>query len=155
MSDPISPTGSPGQAPLAAPPTFSLSPARFQSELDAANPIAPTGALPPPKLTLEIQASAQLELSPTATSGTQAQAAPKVMSVEDAAKAFQEYLKNLPSDLQFVPDASTGIVVFKVVNPITHEVLRQYPPEEMLKMVRSLREAMKPEASGILLDHHL
>ena len=77
------------------------------------------------------------------------------MSVEDAAKAFQEYLKNLPSDLQFVPDASTGIVVFKVVNPITHEVLRQYPPEEMLKMVRSLREAMKPESSGILLDHHL
>ena len=158
MSDPISPAGSQVQAPMMAMPTLMTVPVRTSAipgDQDEANPTFSVGAATGAKVTIEAQESVSLELSPSATSASQAPAGPKVMSIEDAAKAFQEYLKNLPSDLQFVPDASTGIVVFKVVNPITHEVLRQYPPEEMLKMVRSLREAMKPDPSGILLDHKL
>ena len=158
MSDPISPVGSQVQAPMMALPTLMTAPTRTSAtpgDQDGTSPSFSVAGAAGAKVTIEVQESVSLELSPSATPANQPQAGPKVMSVEDAAKAFQEYLKNLPSDLQFVPDASTGIVVFKVVNPITHEVLRQYPPEEMLKMVRSLREAMKPESSGILLDHHL
>jgi flagellar protein FlaG len=77
------------------------------------------------------------------------------LTVEEAAKAFQEFLKNLPSDLQFRPDQETGQIIFKVVNPLTREVIRQYPPEEMLEMARRLRSTGQNEGAGLLLDGQL
>jgi flagellar protein FlaG len=107
--------------------------------------------LAPEAVSVGLSEAARQELEKfQAKTGPQAGSAP--MSVEDAAKAFQEYLKNLPSDLQFQPDKESGYVIFKVVNPLTHEVIRQYPPEEMVKMARYLKAAANQGKSGILLD---
>ena len=68
---------------------------------------------------------------------------------------MREYLKNLPSDLRFQPDKESGYVIFKVVNPVTQEVIRQYPPEDVVAMARRLNAALaadKKQGSGILLD---
>jgi len=88
-----------------------------------------------------------------AKSETKAGTAP--MSLEEAAKEFREFLKNLPSDLQFQPDKESGYVIFKVVNPVTQEVIRQYPPDEMVRMARRLKAAAQQGRSGIFLDKKL
>ena len=128
MSDPISPLGSPGQVPQAANLLPNAAPSAGVEEAFApVQALAPAAAKAAKATAATLPAASKLELSPQATSATVAEA-PKVMDMADAAKAFQDYLTNLPSDLQFIPDASSGIVVFKVINPITLKVLRQYPP---------------------------
>ena len=136
MSDPIAPTGSPGQSPLGAVASLTLVSIRPIGLEREHSPYMPNGSLVPEADAREGKGH-------------------KIMNVEEAAKAFREYLNNLPSDLEFVPDSDSGVVVFKVVNPITHKVLRQYPPEEMLKMARNLQNSGSKDASGILLDHKL
>jgi len=74
------------------------------------------------------------------------------MSVEDAVKAFREFVKNFPSDLQFRPDKESGYVIIKVVNPLTQEVIRQYPPDEIVEMAKKLKAAAEKNGSGIFLD---
>jgi len=81
---------------------------------------------------------------------------PEVPNLEEAAEAFREYIEELPTNLQFSVDREAHTTVFKVVNPITREVLRQYPPEEVLILARRLRALGKQDApSGILLDQEL
>lgn len=154
MSDPISPTGSPGQVPQAA--TSIPSDAATPRPKPVAEGLAPVPVATIAALAALEEASqaSRLELSPkaAATISSSLKEAP-AMNVADAAKAFQEFLKNLPSDLQFEPDAASGIVIFKVINPITQKVLRQYPPEEMVAMARNIKESLRKEASGIILDH--
>lgn len=78
------------------------------------------------------------------------------LALEDAAKTFREFLKNLPSDLQFRADRDSGRVIFKIINPVTREVIRQYPPEEILLMARRLRSSASIEdPSGLFLDQRL
>jgi flagellar protein FlaG len=153
MTDPISPAGSPGQiAQPATPVATATAPATGgQDVVQAVFGHTSAAAVP---ASSALPAASKLDLSPAATPNT-TMLAPKPMNVQEAAQAFQDYLKNLPSDLQFQPDAESGIVVFKVINPITQKVIRQYPPEEMLAVARNLRQALKKESSGILLDHNL
>jgi flagellar protein FlaG len=84
---------------------------------------------------------------------SKATAAP--MTLDEAVKSFREFLKNLPSDLQFQPDQESGYVSFKVVNPVTQEVIRQYPPDEVVRMARNLKAAAQQGRSGIFLDKKL
>ena len=165
MTDSIAPTGSPGQVAAMAPPSMSTSSTRnaveaggsapampnvtstVQAEIQSAAKVSKKAAAAPP--------ASSLELSPESLAGWGPQTGPKVMDMEEAAKAFQDYLNNLPSDLEFVPDSTNGTVVFKVVNPITHKVIRQYPPEEMVEAARNLPQSYKKDSPGILLDHNL
>ncbi len=80
---------------------------------------------------------------------------PNPSSLEEATKTLQAFLKTLPSDLQFREDSDSGKLFFKVVNPVTREVIRQIPSEEVLAMARKLKE-LDPagtKAPGLLLDH--
>ena len=164
MTDSISPTGSPGQVPQPAPPSMSIVSTRNAVESGGYAPAMPAvtaavehaiqSAAIASKKSAE-QPAAKLELSPESLAGWGPQTGPKVMNMEEAAKAFQDYLNNLPSDLEFVPDSTNGTVVFKVVNPITHKVIRQYPPEEMVEAARNLPQTSKQESPGIFLDHKL
>jgi len=140
MPDPISPLGSPGQL---------QSPATSLNVLAHQSVEAGSGSV-----------STQPN-SPSTTEAVQIEIAQKVItekrqpapSLDEAAKAFREFLKNLPSDLQFQKDEETGYVVFKVVNPVTKEVIRQYPPDEVLAIARHLRQfEQRKNQSGILLD---
>jgi len=166
MSDPISPTGSLGQVPLVAPGPNATT-ARYtgvstgpapQTTNQAAIPTATAGTLAPVSGLAATQAAqkahaAQSSELQSASGGTSE--APSVPTLEEATKSFQEYLKNLPSDLQFRPDAESGIVIFKVVNPLTQEVIRQYPPEAVVEMARWIRQNAMKNNSGIFLDQKL
>lgn len=142
MPDPLAPLGGPGQAqPLAPAPV--PPPPVFPSRPEAASPAQSPAVLAPRSVEAQAQAA------------TRSQARGQV-PLEEAAKAFREFLKGLPADLSYSMDEETGTVVFKVVNPVTKEVIRQYPPEELLEVARRLaRLAKGEEKSGILLDQHL
>ena len=79
----------------------------------------------------------------------------KPMTLEEATESLQEYLNKLPSDLQFSIDADSSRHFFKIVNPITREVVRQFPSDEFLSMVKRLREISADAdagANGVFLD---
>jgi flagellar protein FlaG len=74
-------------------------------------------------------------------------------ALNDAAKTVEDFLQQTPSDLVFKVDKATGIPFFKIVDSVTHEVVRQIPAEEILAMARKLRELSGPQdASGVLMD---
>jgi len=76
-----------------------------------------------------------------------------VAAVEDAVRTLRDYLGGLPSEMKFDYDEEAGRQVFKVINPVTHEVVRQYPPEEFLAMVKRLKElAENADDNGMLFD---
>jgi flagellar protein FlaG len=139
MPDPISPLGSPGQLQSQA----SAPVPAFQ----AAEPVsAPIAVQSSPERTTE---AVSVEIAQK----TITEKKPPPPTLDEAAKTIRNYLKNLPSDLQFQKDEQTGIVVFKVINPVTKEVIRQYPPDEVLAIARQIRKfAERKEQPGILLD---
>ncbi len=142
MADQVNPIGSltPGLTPAAtvavtaAQPAAASSPkARVPSRVEAASSadeFAPAKGAVPPKAELKA-------------------------NLEEATKNLQAYLKALPSDLQFRKDEDSGKSFFKVVNPVTREVIRQVPSEEVLAMARKLKELdlLGNKAHGLLLDH--
>ena len=144
MTDATPPLGSPGQ-PLAYQALASASPETANGGPRAAQPApAAESAAKEEPFVLTFSASAGKE------------AASPSPSLEEAAEAFREYIEELPTNLQFSVDREAHATVFKVVNPVTREVLRQYPPEEVLSMARRLRALGTQEApSGILLDQEL
>ena len=73
--------------------------------------------------------------------------------LEKAVETLTQYLEKLPSDMEVRFDKETDRYLFKLVNPVTREVVRQYPPDEFLNMVRHLRSLEKNSTnSGIFLD---
>ena len=76
-----------------------------------------------------------------------------VQDLEAAATTIQEYLQNAQSNLVFSVDKDTGSIVFKIVNSVTREVIRQVPSEDVLSMARKLRELSNTEDTpGVLID---
>lgn len=73
-------------------------------------------------------------------------------SEDDAAKAFKEFLGNLPNSLELKADKESGYTIYKVINPTTREVIRQYPADQMVEMAKRIRQQLTKEDSGILLD---
>ncbi|WP_316413656.1 flagellar protein FlaG [Mesoterricola silvestris] len=156
MSDPISAAGSQGSSPPAA----VYVAAQADSVQGAAKVVPSAPATISTATSKAIQEAAQtsqeatkLDLSPA--SGLSNKQVNPEMTMEQAAEAFQSYLKSLPSNLQFQPDYQAGIVIFRVVNPVTNKVIRQLPPEEVVQQARTLRMAEQQSHSGILLDKSL
>ena len=71
--------------------------------------------------------------------------------VQSAVAQVQAYLKSHSAEVQFSEDKASGHTVFKVVNSVTHEVIRQVPSEEILEMARKLK-ALDEGTTGILID---
>jgi len=150
MSDAISPVAAQGITP----PT-----GVYAAAQPAASPVSVTSAQSQAIQNAQVQSqdaaqASQLTMSKASGLSSQTQA-PSEMTMAEAAQAYQTYLKNLPSDLQFQPDYQAGLLVFKVVNPVTQEVIRQLPPEAVVQQARNLRLAGKQTNSGILLDESL
>ncbi|MCL1893899.1 MAG: flagellar protein FlaG [Holophagaceae bacterium] len=77
----------------------------------------------------------------------------KPLKLDEAIETFKQYLDKLPSDLKFHVDKEASRTVFKVVNPVTREVVKQYPTDEFLHMVKKLRESTPgPKNNGLLVD---
>jgi uncharacterized FlaG/YvyC family protein len=74
-------------------------------------------------------------------------------AVAEAVETLKSYIGGRPSEMKFDYDEETGRQVFKVIDPATREVVKQYPPEEFLQMVRRLKELDKnADENGMLFD---
>jgi len=74
-------------------------------------------------------------------------------SLEQATRHVEDFLQRSPSELKFQVDAETGISYFRIVDPVTHETIRQVPAEEIIEMSKRLRSLSDAkDASGLLMD---
>lgn len=147
MSDPISPTGSPGQQPIMVPGSTITPPTPLPSGVVGSSPVSE-----PRKRPEGLQEAVVLELEASRAQKTQ-ESPSDSQSLEKSVKEFRDFLKNLPSDLKINMDEESGQIVFKLVNPVTKEVIRQFPPEEIVEMARKLRTLFNQQKqSGIFLD---
>jgi flagellar protein FlaG len=58
--------------------------------------------------------------------------------VEAAVSQISEFIQSIQRDLVFSIDESSERLVVKIVDSKTHEVIRQIPSEEMLRIARHL-----------------
>lgn len=144
MADPIAPAASPGPITPAAAIGLPSLPREAQSSANFA-PTTRASRKPLPGA-----ADPQKVATPSAQVGQPDYLAP--MSLEEAAEAMREYINNLPSNLEFRKDEASGYIVFKVSNPVTGEVIREYPPKEILEMARRLRATADGDGAGVLID---
>lgn len=70
------------------------------------------------------------------------------VDISRAISNLNQFLQDSQRDLMFRLDQASGRVVITILNPNTGEIVRQIPPDEVLKAARNLREA------GILLSAH-
>jgi uncharacterized FlaG/YvyC family protein len=78
---------------------------------------------------------------------------PPDQRVAELEKAVDKLIKKgLPtnSKLQISKDKETGAYIYRSVNPDTGEVIKQWPPEQLIKLRESLREM-----EGMLVDKHI
>lgn len=59
---------------------------------------------------------------------------PEPISIERALQQIQDYLSDSKRQLNFERDESSGRTVIRVIDPASGEVIRQFPPEEILKI---------------------
>lgn len=71
-------------------------------------------------------------------------------TVVRAAQQIQTFLQDAGRDLNVVVDDRAGYYVTTVMNPSNGEVIRQIPPDETLKVARSVAEL--PGLKGLFLD---
>jgi len=82
--------------------------------------------------------------------------APSADEMDKAVKTFKDYIASVPSEMNFSYDKDAERPVFKLVNPVTGEVLKQFPPDEFLTMVKRLREVSYAfDKGGALMDYKL
>lgn len=58
--------------------------------------------------------------------------------VHDAVAHVNHYVQNVRRDLQFSVDKQSGETIIKVVDSETNKVVRQIPPEEVIKLASAL-----------------
>lgn len=151
MPDPINPTGSPGQLPQVS--QVAQTQQASSAPVSGATPEAGRGVSADKILQQTAPEAVSLEIAQKSIELQSSEEKAAVPSLEDATKTFREFLKNLPSDLQFKKDSETGIVMFKLINPVTKEVIREFPPEEVVEMTKKLRKmAQQNHKPGIIFD---
>jgi len=72
---------------------------------------------------------------------------PAAEDVKRAAKQASEAVQKVATNLEFAVDKELDTVVVKLLDSDTHEVLRQVPSTEMLRIAKSL-----DQMQGLLLD---
>ncbi len=67
---------------------------------------------------------------------------------------LQEFNQQISRSLQFRVDDELGVTVVRVVDKATDELIRQFPPEELLNLSRRLKDLSEEGilASGVLLQ---
>jgi flagellar protein FlaG len=82
--------------------------------------------------------------------------APSLAEMQAAAKEFREYLSSMRSEMSFGFDEEAERPYFKLINPETGEVVKQFPADEFLTMVKRLREVSDLSGGGgVLMDQRL
>lgn len=77
-------------------------------------------------------------------------------NLEKMVEALNQFMKASQRSLQFTLDSDTGRTVVRVINTETQEIVRQFPPDEILSLSKmiteSLEEAAIVESTGVLLE---
>ena len=80
----------------------------------------------------------------------------EVADLEKVTEHLNEFIASKQRSLRFSMDVGTGRTVVKVVNMETQEVIRQYPPEQILDLARMLKESLDElhdaDAVGFLVE---
>lgn len=80
----------------------------------------------------------------------QARPTPAADELNNAVNDLNDYVRGMQRELNFRVDEDSGRTVIKVLDPHTHEVIRQIPAEEVLALARHL--AAMRDGSGHLLN---
>lgn len=66
---------------------------------------------------------------------------------------FQQFNQSINRSLQFKIDQELGVTIVRVIDRDTDELIRQFPPEELINLSRRLKELNEEQAgnSGVLL----
>lgn len=75
---------------------------------------------------------------------------PAADELNNAVNDLNDYVRGMQRELNFSVDEDSGRTVIKVLDPQTHEVIRQIPAEEVLALARHL--AAMRDGSGHLLN---
>ena len=85
---------------------------------------------------------------------TSSRAHENAVDVEKALDAMQKKLEKfrevLKSEAEFKVDRSTGMVIVKIKDKETGEVIRQIPPEVVVRLAKTIEEFL-----GLLLDERV
>lgn len=79
------------------------------------------------------------------------------VEIRDQVEALQQFNQNIERTLQFEIDEELGVTIVRVFDKETEELIRQFPPEELLNLSRRLKELNEQNAgaaskTGILLQ---
>lgn len=70
----------------------------------------------------------------------QQDAVPSQIELDNAVISLNEHMKSIRRDLNFSVDHDSGRVVVKVVDTQTKEIIRQIPSEEVMALVRGIKD---------------
>ncbi len=88
------------------------------------------------------------ERAPVSAENSQTPATPP--SSSHIQESIQKFLKTQNTILSFERDESSNQVIVKILDPETREVLRQYPPDEILKLAQAM-----DKAQGNMVDERI
>jgi len=73
---------------------------------------------------------------------------------ESQIKQLQQFNQSINRSLLFEVDEELGITIVRVVDKDTDELIRQFPPEELLNLSRRLKELIEEDfaSTGVLLQ---
>lgn len=129
-----------------------LAPPGPAADLQPVTPAAPLTRRPPQEGAApeESEPAARAAAGPGAPGSPAAREEPATTALE---KTLETILKEVLGEdfssrrLSIAQDEATGRFVYRVIDINTGEVIRQYPPDEILKIVAQIRQA-----SGLVLD---
>ena len=128
-----------------------LAPPGPAADLQPVTPAAPLTRRPPQEgAAPEEGEPAARTAGPEVSGTTAAREEPATTALE---KTLETILKEVLGEdfssrrLSIAQDEATGRFVYRVIDVNTGEVIRQYPPDEILKIVAQIRQA-----SGLVLD---
>ena len=75
-------------------------------------------------------------------------------AVETQIEKLQEFNQSIDRSLQFKVDEELGVTIVRVIDKETDELIRQFPPEELINLSRRLKELndIDSASSGVLLQ---
>lgn len=78
-------------------------------------------------------------------------------NINSQIKELQEFNQNINRSLQFKVDEELGVTIVRVVDKDTDELIRQFPPEELLNLSKRLKEVNEEISSskGIFLKENV
>jgi len=73
---------------------------------------------------------------------------------ESQIEQLQEFNQSIDRSLQFKVDEELGVTIVRVIDKNTDELIRQFPPEELINLSKRLKELNEDNTgnSGILLQ---